>query len=90
MENVPHFSAVQRMRLSLLWLSSHGATVLRMQAKEGRVLIEIDRAVDIGEPPRRLVFGGEDYRQIELYGCQVLWRQPTTEGDLPDGNSNNT
>ncbi|WP_445364429.1 hypothetical protein ACJJIQ_09235 [Microbulbifer sp. ANSA003] len=53
-----------------------------MQIKEGRVLIEIQGPVSFGAPPQCLVFGGEDYRSIELYGCQVLWRHQKTNGEL--------
>ncbi|MCO1336244.1 hypothetical protein MO867_18085 [Microbulbifer sp. OS29] len=80
--NCGYFSAVERIRQSLLWLSARGSRVMRMQVKEGRVLIEIHGPVNAGVPPQCLVFGGEDYRCVELYGCQVLWRHQKTNGEL--------
>jgi len=89
-ENGPHFAAVEMMRKCLYWLSAQGARVLRMQTKEGRVLVETSGPVDTGVMESSEIYGGEEYGRTEVYGCQVLWRQPTTnDGDLPDGNSDN-
>ncbi|WP_444886005.1 hypothetical protein [Microbulbifer sp. PSTR4-B] len=71
--NAPYLAAVECLRKCLYWLSFHGAEALRAQVKAGRVLVEVDRPIPGESAPR--MHGGEDYRAVELCGCQVIWRK---------------